>query len=134
MLDIAIVEGVRTPFAKAFGALASVPAQQLGRLATTAPLDRAGVRPDHVDQVDFGITRDEQDRYALESHRRAADAQKRGVLGEEIVPVPADLAGRQVQEDVGPRKDQTPEALARPKPIFEKDGTVTVGNSCMVTD
>src|ERR671933_500424 len=54
MLDIAIVEGVRTPFAKAFGALASVPAQELGRLATTALLDRAGVRPDQVDQVVFG--------------------------------------------------------------------------------
>src|SRR5918912_1176658 len=54
MLDIAIVEGVRTPFAKAFGALASVPAQELGRLATAALLRRAGVRPDQVDQVVFG--------------------------------------------------------------------------------
>src|SRR5262249_44848469 len=54
MLDIAIVEGVRTPFVKAFGPLAGVPAQELGRLATQAVLQRAGLRPDQVDQVVFG--------------------------------------------------------------------------------
>ena len=43
---------------------------------------------------EFGITRPEQDAFALESHRRAADAQKRGVLAEEITPVPAEVAGR----------------------------------------
>jgi acetyl-CoA acetyltransferase family protein len=262
MLDIAIVEGVRTPFAKAFGALAGVPAQELGRIAVVELLRRASARPDVVDQVifgnvappaeaaniarvialtagvprdriahtvqrncasgmeaiteaaqliqlgeakavvaggtesmsripliynaeatelymrlaraktfwqrmqtllsfrprhfkpvasvqqgltdpvsglimgetaevlvsDFKITRLEQDQYALESHRRAVDAQKRGVLAEEIVPVPP------VTEDVGPRRDQTLEALAKLKPIFKKDGTVTVGNSCMITD
>src|SRR5438093_3374018 len=54
MLDIAIVAGIRTPFAKAFGPLARVPAYELGRLATEAVLQRAGVRPDQVDQVVFG--------------------------------------------------------------------------------
>src|SRR5580692_6146612 len=54
MLDIAILEGVRTPFAKAFGPLAGVSAQDLGKLATTAVLERAGMRPDQVDQVVFG--------------------------------------------------------------------------------
>src|SRR3977135_1534361 len=54
MLDVAILEGVRTPFAKAFGALATVPAQELGRIAATAALQRAGLRPDQVDQVVFG--------------------------------------------------------------------------------
>jgi acetyl-CoA C-acetyltransferase/acetyl-CoA acyltransferase len=266
MLDIAILEGVRTPFAKAFGALASVPAQELGRLATVAALERASIRPEQVDQVvfgnvampadaaniarvialqagiprdriahtvqrncasgleaittaaglirlgearvvlaggvesmsripllysdeatrrflklgrakgwwqrlrtllsfrprhfrpvagvevgltdpvsglimgrtaenvarDFGISRQEQDRCALESHRRAADAQKKGLLAEEIVPVPA--GDRVVSEDVGLRKDQTLEALARLPPYFEKGGTVTVGNSSMITD
>jgi acetyl-CoA C-acetyltransferase/acetyl-CoA acyltransferase len=268
MLDIAIVEGVRTPFAKAYGPLTSVPAQELGRVATVALLQRAGVRPDQIDQVifgnvvtpadaanvarviallsgiprdriahsvqrncasgfesittaarliqlgeattvlaggtesmsripliynreatdlffrlekakgwrqrlgtllrfrprhfkpvvgvqqgltdpvsglimgetaevladDFHITRQEQDEYALESHRRAADAQKRGVLAEEIVPVPAGDAGREVKEDVGLRKDQTLEALAKLRPFFRKGGTVTVGNSSMITD
>ena len=54
MLDIAIVEGVRTPFAKAFGSLAGVSAHELGRIATVALFDRAGVRPDEIDQVVIG--------------------------------------------------------------------------------
>src|SRR6185437_2804600 len=54
MLDIAILDGVRTPFAKAYGALAKVPAQELGRLAAVAALERAGVRPEGIDQVVFG--------------------------------------------------------------------------------
>jgi acetyl-CoA C-acetyltransferase/acetyl-CoA acyltransferase len=268
MLDVAIVEGVRTPFAKAFGPLAAVPARDLGRLATTALLERAGVRPDGVDQVifgnvamppdaaniarvialtagipkdriahtvqrncasgmesittaarlirlgeakvvvaggtesmsqipllynkeaqdlytqlgrakgfgqrlarlrkfrprhfkpvvgvqlgltdpvcglimgetaeelagDFHLTRQEQDEYALQSHHRAGEAQRRGLLAEEIVPVPAELAGREVKQDVGLRADQTLEALAKLKPFFRTGGTVTVGNSSMITD
>ncbi len=262
MLDIAILEGVRTPFAKAYGPLASVSAQELGRSATTTVLERTALRPDQVDQVvfgnvamppdaaniarviallsgiprdriahsvqrncasgmealttaaqliqlgeartiiaggvesmsripllysreatelylrlgraknwrqrlatllqfrprhfkpipgvqlgltdpvcglimgdtaenlvrDFNLTRQEQDAFALESHRRASEAQKRGVLSEEITPV------NTVREDAGPRKDQTMEALARLKPFFQKNGTVTVGNSCPITD
>ena len=54
MLDIAILEGTRTPFAKAFGALAAVPAYELGRIATVALLKRAQVSADQVDQVVFG--------------------------------------------------------------------------------
>jgi acetyl-CoA C-acetyltransferase/acetyl-CoA acyltransferase len=262
MLDIAIVEGVRTPFARVLGPLADVPAQELGRVAAVEALKRAGVTPSQVDQVvfgnvappadaaniarvialqagvpqdriahtvqrncasgmeaittaaqliqldeakvvlaggtesmsripllynesarslylrlgraksvwqrlgavlrfrpkhfkpvialqqgltdpvsglimgetaevlaqDFHLSRQEQDIYALESHRRAVAARERGVLAEEITPVGA------VREDVGPRKDQSLEALARLRPYFRKDGTVTVGNSCMVTD
>jgi acetyl-CoA C-acetyltransferase/acetyl-CoA acyltransferase len=268
MLDIAIVEGVRTPFVKSFGPLASVPAQELGRLATQALLKRADFRPEQVDQVvfgnvatpaeaanvarvialesgipkdriahtvqrncasgmeaittaarllqlgeartiiaggtesmsqipllyneeatalfqrlgraktfwqrlgtllkfrprhfkpvvalrlgltdpvsglimgetaevlaeDFGITRRQQDEFALESHHRAVAAQERGVLGEEITPVPAEVAGQGIREDVGPRRDQSLEALAKLKPYFKEAGTVTVGNSCQITD
>src|SRR5690349_15756428 len=54
MLDIAILDGVRTPFTKAYGPLASVPARALGQLATVALLHRAGLRPEQVDQVVFG--------------------------------------------------------------------------------
>jgi acetyl-CoA C-acetyltransferase/acetyl-CoA acyltransferase len=262
MLDIAILDGVRTPFAKAYGPLASVPAQELGRVAVTGLLARTEVPADRVDQVifgnvamppeaaniarvialmagiprdriahtvsrncasgveaivaaaqqiqlgearvvvaggtesmsripllynepatqlylrlgkarsfwqrlgtllsfrprhfapvagvqlgltdpvsglimgrtaevlvrDFGLTRQQQDEYALESHRRASAAQKKGLLAEEIVAVGG------VKEDVGIRHDQTLEALAKLKPFFEKDGTVTVGNSSMITD
>jgi acetyl-CoA acetyltransferase family protein len=267
MLDIAIVEGVRTPFVKSFGALSSVPAQELGRLAAQAVLERADITPAGVDQVvfgnvappaeaaniarvialtsgipqdrtahsvhrncasglesittaaqliqlgeartvlaggaesmsripllynqeatdlflrlgkakswwqrlrallkfrprhfhpvvslklgltdpvsglimgetaevlaeEFGISRREQDEFSLESHRRAA-AQKRCDLSQEITPVPAAVAGKELKDDIGPRPDQSLEALAKLKPIFKESGTVTVGNSCMVTD
>jgi acetyl-CoA C-acetyltransferase/acetyl-CoA acyltransferase len=268
MLDIAIVEGARTPFVKSFGPLASVPAHELGRHATQAVLQRTALRPDQVDQVvfgnvappaeaaniarviallsgipqdriahtvqrncasgmeaittaaqliqlgeaqtvvaggtesmsqipllynqeatalfqrlgrakswwgrlrtllkfrprhfrpvpavklgltdpvsglimgetaevlaeDWGISRQEQDEFALESHRRAAAAQERCVFGAEIAPLPADVAGQELKQDVGPRKDQSLEALARLRPFFKEGGTVTVGNSCPLTD
>jgi acetyl-CoA C-acetyltransferase/acetyl-CoA acyltransferase len=268
MMDIAILEGIRTPFAKAFGPLARVPAHELGCLATQALLERASLRPDQIDQVvfgnvalpaeaaniarviallagipqdriahtvhrncasglesittaarlielgqariivaggtesmsqipllynqeatalflelargkkwwqrartllrfrprhfrpvraiqlgltdpvsglimgataellaeEFGITRQEQDQYALESHRRAAAAQKNGLLAREIAPVPVELAGKALEEDFGIRADQSLEALAGLKPFFKEGGTVTVGNSCPLTD
>jgi acetyl-CoA C-acetyltransferase/acetyl-CoA acyltransferase len=275
MLDIAILEGVRTPFVKAFGPLAAVPAQELGRVAATTVLQWADLRPDQVDQAifgnvappadaaniarvialnagiphdrvshtvnrncasgmeaittaarliqvgeartllaggvesmsripllyndeavelflrlgrargwwqrlrallrfrprhvhpvaavklgltdpvsglimgetaevlaeEFGITRHEQDEFALVSHRRAAAAQQRCDLSAEIIPVPT-AASRErqqpevseIKEDIGLRKDQSLAALSRLKPIFKADGTVTVGNSCMLTD
>jgi acetyl-CoA C-acetyltransferase/acetyl-CoA acyltransferase len=267
MLDIAIVEGVRTPFAKAFTALANVPAQDLGVRVTQALLERSSVKPDEIDQVifgnvgvpadaanvarvisleagipidriahtvhrncasgmesittaaqivlldgaqrvvaggtesmsqipllynadataqfmrlarargwwqrvrtllgfrlrhfepvpavklgltdpvsglimgetaevladDYGITRQEQDEFALESHRRAVDAQKRGIFTAEIVSMKT-KNGALVTQDVGPRADQSLAALAKLKPYFRKNGTVTVGNSCSITD
>lgn len=268
MLDIAIVEGVRTPFAKAFGPLAGLPAQELGKLATQALMQRAGIKPKQVDQVvfgnvalppeaaniarvialmagipedriahtvqrncasgmeaittaarliqlgeaktiiaggtesmsqipllfnpeatdlflglakaknlwqrakammrfrprhfkpvpgiklgltdpvsglimgetaevlaeDFHITRKQQDEFALESHKKAVAAQNRCVLNDEIAPIPASAEFPEVKKDFGPRADQTLEALAKLKPYFKENGTVTVGNSCMITD
>jgi acetyl-CoA acetyltransferase family protein len=54
MLDIAIIDGIRTPFAKAFGPLAAVPAHELGLVAARAVLERADVKPQQIDQVVFG--------------------------------------------------------------------------------
>jgi acetyl-CoA C-acetyltransferase/acetyl-CoA acyltransferase len=82
---------------------------------------------------DFLIGRLEQDRFALESHRWAVKAQKEGYFKEEISPVVLP-DGKPVPDDIGPRPQQTVEALAELKPIFKRDGTVTVGNSCQVTD
>ena len=84
---------------------------------------------------EFGITREAQDAFALESHRRACVGAAR--LAEEIVPVPVPPDyGTVVEKDVGPRDTQTLEALAKLKPMFQKGayGTVTAGNACMVTD
>jgi acetyl-CoA C-acetyltransferase/acetyl-CoA acyltransferase len=77
-------------------------------------------------QRDFGISRQDQDRFALESHQKAAAARDR--LRDEIVPV----AG--VTADNGVRPHQTIEALARLRPVFEKTGTVTAGNASQITD
>jgi acetyl-CoA acetyltransferase family protein len=81
----------------------------------------------------FQIGRAEQDAYALESHRRAVAARAR--LREEIVPFFPPPEHQPILDDVGPREDQSLEALGRLKPVFDKRfGTVTAGNSCMLTD
>ena len=82
---------------------------------------------------EFRITRETQDLFALASHQRAIAARPR--LREEIVPTFAPPAYAAVTDDVGPREGQTLEQLGKLKPYFDrKHGTVTVGNSCQVTD
>ena len=265
---LAVIAGMRTPFAKAFGPLASVPADELGRVALVAALDRVGLKPDQVDEVifgnvaspadkanisrvialeagvpqdrpahtvhrncasgmeaivagwqairdgrgsviaaggtesmsnvpllwdprmkdllldlsrqksflgklqvlsrirpgmlkpipalqlgltdptcglnmgqtaellarDFGITRDEQDRFALRSHQRATATWERCFYKGETAPVTLP-SGQAVEKDSGPRANQTLEALAKLKPMFEPGtGSVTAGNSCPITD
>ena len=86
---------------------------------------------------EFGISRREQDEFALRSHQRAVAAAAAGRFKSEITPVYAPAKGgfEAVTDDVGPRANQTMEALAKLKPIFDRrDGTVTVGNACQVTD
>ncbi len=85
---------------------------------------------------DFGITREDQDRFAVESHRRAVAAQESGKMAEEIAPVAIPMKYQQiVKDDIGPRKGQSMEQLAKLKPYFDKaNGTVTVGNACPITD
>jgi acetyl-CoA acyltransferase len=84
---------------------------------------------------DFGITRREQDEYALESHRRWARAFESGKFKNEVVPFYAPPKFEPLEVDVGPRKDATMEALQKLKPYFDrKYGTVTAGNSSPVTD
>jgi len=83
---------------------------------------------------EFGITRLEQDKFALASHHKAVAG--RALLREEIMPViPGPKYKEAVTDDNGPRENQTFEALAKLKPFFEKGtGTVTAGNSSQVTD
>ncbi len=87
---------------------------------------------------EFAITREEADRYALESHRRAKQARDSGRFAREILPhlpLGARSGARSLEHDDGIRDDQSLEALARLRPYFEKpDGTVTVGNACGITD
>lgn len=84
---------------------------------------------------EFGVSREDQDRFALASHQRAIAAWERCFFKDEVVPVPAaKTGGEAVERDTGPRPGQTLEALARLKPVFQRDGTITVGNSCPITD
>ncbi|MEW6421675.1 MAG: thiolase family protein [Deinococcota bacterium] len=84
----------------------------------------------------YGIGREAQDAYATQSHQRAIAAQQGGRFQEEIVPVT--VRGRKgetvVDTDEGPRADTSPETLARLKPAFKPDGTVTAGNAPGLND
>jgi acetyl-CoA C-acetyltransferase len=86
-----------------------------------------------------GITREQQDQYALESHSRAAAAWREGRFDTEVVPVtlPSKKKGGEptvFSRDESVREDATLEALAALKPAFKKDGTVTAGNAPGVND
>jgi 3-oxoadipyl-CoA thiolase len=84
-----------------------------------------------------GITRQAQDRFTLESHRRALAAIDSGKFAEEITPVPVPQKKGDpllVDTDERPRRDTSLESLARLKPSFRKDGTVTAGNSSGIND
>ncbi len=80
----------------------------------------------------YGVTRQRQDRFALDSHRKAAQARDEGRLAEEIVPVRA--PGGEVARDEGIRDDLTLTDLAARKPAFREGGTVTGGNSSPLND
>ena len=86
-----------------------------------------------VEQASFvsrelGITREEQDAWALRSHQRAVAAADEGRFADEIVPV------GEVTADAGPRRDTTLEKLARLPPVFDPEGTTTAGNAPGVND
>jgi acetyl-CoA C-acetyltransferase len=85
----------------------------------------------------LGITRAEQDEFAARSHQRAAAAQKNGLFDEEIVPVQVPQRRGdpvEIREDEGIRADTTVEVLAKLKPAFGADGTITAGSSSPISD
>ncbi len=92
----------------------------------------------------YDISREEQDRFALRSHRNATAAQQSGKFDEEILPVATvrwnTENGRPQKEDVtvkqdeGVRADSTIDALAKLKPVFSRDGSITAGNSSQTSD
>ncbi len=85
----------------------------------------------------FGATRQEQDEYALSSHQKAIHAIEKGYFKDEIIPV--EIPQRKGDPiifavDEGPRKDTALEKLAKLRPVFKKDGTVTAGNASSLND
>jgi acetyl-CoA acyltransferase len=94
----------------------------------------------------YGVSRDDQDAFALSSHQKAVAAQAAGRFAEELVPIPVttttpgDKPGKLITKEVlfeadeGPRADTSAEALAQLKPVFHAQGTVTAGNSSQTSD
>jgi acetyl-CoA C-acetyltransferase/acetyl-CoA acyltransferase len=111
-----------------------VPALELGLTDPTCGLNMGQTA--EVLAKEFGIGRGEQDQFALTSHQRAVAAWKRGFFADEVVPIPDEWTGGvPVAMDTGPRPNQSLDALAKLKPIFDREhGTVTPGNSCPITD
>lgn len=86
---------------------------------------------------EFGLTREAQDKWALRSHERALRAMEEGKFKEEIVPVEVPVRKGDpvlVDTDEAPRKDTSLEKLAKLKPAFDADGTITAGNAPGVND
>jgi acetyl-CoA acyltransferase len=94
---------------------------------------------------DHGITREEQDGFALRSHQRAVAAIEAGRFADEITPLifkvtapqnggPMSVRDVTFSQDEGPRRDTSPEALAKLRPAFHATGTVTAGNSSQTSD
>ncbi len=81
----------------------------------------------------YDITREQMDRYALQSQQRAVRAGQDGIFAAEIIPVPLS-SGATMTADDGPRPDTSLERLATLKPVFRADGRITAGNSCPLND
>lgn len=106
------------------------------RMEALFPLEQMGETAENVAER-YGISREEQDAFALASHQRAVAAQHAGIFAEEIVPVevPQRKGPPQVVDtDEGPRADTTAERLAQLRPAFRQGGTVTAGNSSTLND
>jgi acetyl-CoA acyltransferase 1 len=86
-----------------------------------------GITSDNVSRM-FAISREDQDKFAMDSHRRASDAQRKGLFTDEI------CSTRGCVLDDGIRHDCSLSGLARLAPIFSRDGTTTAGNASQVSD
>ena len=97
-----------------------------------------GETAENVYDLTRTISREEQDRFSLESHRRAIAAIESGKFAEEIVPVPCSPRERgtrcSMSRDEHPRADTSMEVLGKLSPAFRKGGTVTAGNSSGLND
>lgn len=127
--DVVIAAGVesmsRVPLGSDYG-------EWNPRLIERHPLVHQGVAAEMLVKR-YGLTREECDRYSLESHRRAAAATDEGRFRREIIPVRGN-EGVTVTADEGIRRDTTLEKLALLPPAFQADGCITAGNSSQISD
>src|SRR5512140_893384 len=105
------------------------------KMSEMFPLESMGETAENLAEK-YGIGREEQDAFACESHRKAAQAQREGKFADEIIPVETIRQKERfiVTQDEGPRPDTSLETLAALKPAFRKQGTVTAGNSSTLND
>ncbi|MEC8023542.1 MAG: thiolase family protein [Myxococcota bacterium] len=106
------------------------------RLAERFPLESMGITAENI-TARWNIGRDDQDAFALESQLRAAQAQDAGYFDQEIVEFEVRISRKETatfSHDESIRKGSTMEALARLKPVFKDDGTVTAGNASPLND
>jgi acetyl-CoA C-acetyltransferase len=105
--------------------------------ALTDPFDTVhmGITAENV-AAKWGISRERQDAFAVESHKRAANAIDKGYFKEQIVPIEIKSKKGTVVFDTDEhvRRDVNPEGLSKLKPVFQKDGTVTAGNASGIND
>ena len=106
------------------------------KMAERFPLEAMGETAENLVER-FQISREEQDRFALTSHRRACEAWENGLFDDEVVPVEVPQRKGEpkvVRRDEGPRADTSLEKLSRLRPVFREGGTVTAGNSSSLND
>ncbi len=105
--------------------------------ALSDPFDdvHMGVTAENVAKK-WNITRESQDKLAVESHKRAANAIEKGYFKDQIVPIEIKIKGGTTKFEVDEtvRKDSTVEGLAKLRPVFDKAGTVTAGNASSIND
>ncbi len=113
LLDVLLQDGLTCPFS----------GRSMGQIAEALAMSD-------------GLTREDQDGFAAESHRRAVTAIAQGLLDHEVVPLTVKQRKTEVvmTRDEGPRAESTSEQLARLNPVFDAAGTVTAGNASMISD
>jgi acetyl-CoA acyltransferase len=141
--DIAIAAGVEVMSRVPMGASMGVAGMPFGpkvgqRYAAVGGLVPQGISAEMIADK-WGLSREDLDRFSVESHHRAARARDEGRFAREIIPVRVkDSSGNETAEvfdyDEGIRPDSSLETLAKLKPAFKPDGKVTAGNSSQITD
>jgi acetyl-CoA acyltransferase len=133
--DLVIAGGVESMTRVPMGSTLQGPGFPFGpRIAGRYGLVPQGLSAEMVAER-WGLSRDQLDAIALESHRRSAQAVDEGRFAGQLVPIPAGEGGGEgAAVDEGIRRDTSLEALAALKPAFRPDGVITAGNSSQISD
>jgi acetyl-CoA C-acetyltransferase len=128
-----LLMGVRSGWK--FGAQTTLDHMQFDGLTCAREQTAMGNLADYIAQK-HGVSRQEQDEFALASHKRAVKARQQGKFARELVPVTVRNGKKEstIDHDEGPRHDTTLDELARLRPAFGEGGTATAGNASQISD